>query len=370
MFTERPRRLYVVSTSDRVTFKRCHRRWDLQSKNRRSLVPVGAVPAKQLWLGSGFHFALEDYHGYRYFDKPADAFRAYAGAHRPSELPDEHVNQTELACGMLDYYADHWFPQRQDIGETLWIDDVPQVEVNIQVPLDIKSPSGYDEVVYSITLDRLIVDDHGRIVVEDYKTAQRMYEPGRLELDPQLSSYLWGAGLLYGDRVEGACWLQFLKAVPHQPEVLSNGELSQNKNQYTTYSIYKAALMEYYAEVPEKYIPFLNHLASMETPESDRFIRREVIYRNETFKVNEERKIFEEIRDMTDPDLKLYPNPTRDCTWDCQYKDVCIAMDDGSDWEFMIESGFEKWEGEGYKSTAWRSRLKYPDAIEVELGAA
>jgi hypothetical protein len=358
-------KLFVVSTSDRIVFKRCRRKWDFQSKNRQSLAPIERAPNGNLWLGSGFHFGLEDYHGYRLFRSPQEAFReGFVKSHRRSELPENYEELTDLAVGMYDYYIDHWLPQHGEPFKTLWIDGVPQVEVNVQIPLDIEPPPGYDEVVYSTTFDRVGIDEYGRIIIEDYKTAGKLYEAGRLELDPQVSAYDWAGHLLYGDQVEGGCWTQFLKSLPHEPEVLKDGELSRNKNQYTTAAIYKAACLKYYGEVPKKYYDFINYLASQETPEGDRFIKREVVYRNRTFARNEERKIFAEINDMLNPGLEVYPNPTRDCTWDCEFRAMCTAMNDGSDWEFMRDSEYERWEGDGYKSNTWRSRLQYPEPIE------
>jgi len=358
-------KVYVVSTSDRVTFKRCHRKWDFGSKNRQSLAPIGAPIAAPLWQGSGHHFALEDFYGYNLFGNPADAFRAYVDAHRRSELPDEYKEVSELEIGMLNYFHDEWLPQHGEPFPTLWIDGIPQVEVSVRIPLDIPPPPGYSSVEYQTTFDRLGVDDNGRIVVIDYKTAARAYEAGRLELDPQVSSYFWSAKLVYGDQVEGAVWMIFLKAVPDAPEVLKSGELSKAKNQHTTAAIYRKTLMEYYGQIPPAYFDVINHFASQETPEGDKFITRESIYRNDTFGQNEERKIFSEIHDMIDPGLSLYPNPTRDCSWDCNYKAPCLAMDDGSDYEYMLETEYERWEGEGYKTTGWRERLKYPPALEV-----
>lgn len=32
----------------------------------------------------------------------------------------------------------------------------------------------------------------------------------------------------------------------------------------------------------------------------------------------------------------MYPNPTKDCTWDCDFLPVCPMMDDGSDWKGML----------------------------------
>ena len=357
---------FVVSTSDRGNFKRCRRRWDLSSRNRQSLVLVDGVQSAALWLGTGFHFALEDYYGYKKFGKPSEALEAYVASHRRSELPDTWVETTKLGTDMLDYYVDEWLAQRGEVLETLWIDGVPQVEVNVRVPLDIKPPPGYDRVVYSVTYDRVAKDEYDRLVVVDYKTAAKQFDPGRLELDAQVSSYIWSARLIYGDAVEGACWQQHIKAVPDPPEVLKNGGLSKNKSQYTTARMYEKTCMEYYGKVPDEYREIINHFAATETPDADRFVKRETIYRNQTFADNEERKIFDEIDDMIDPKLKLYPNPTRDCTWDCNYRAVCLAMDDGSDYDYMLQTEYVKWEGEGYQSNEWRRRLKYPEPLEVE----
>lgn len=359
---ERP---FVVSTSDRILFKRCRRKWDFQSANRQALVTVDQAVAGPLWLGSGFHFALEDFHGYNLFEHPSKAFRAYVSAHRRGDLPGDHEDLTDLACGMLDYYIKYWLPQHGEPFKTLWIDNVPQVEVMLYVPLDIEPPDGYDSVMYRMTFDRVCIDDFERIIIEDYKTAQKAYEAGRLELDPQVSSYDWGGRLLYGDAVEGACWLQFIKALAHEPKVLMNGELSMNKDQYTTHAIYRDTLIKYYGEVPKKYIDFLNYLTTLENPEGDRYIRRELIYRNAHFAQAEERKIFAELTDMIAiQPAQLYPNPTRDCIWECAFKTPCLAMDDGSDYSHLLKTEYTRWDGEGYKTTGWRERLEYPAAPE------
>lgn len=33
----------------------------------------------------------------------------------------------------------------------------------------------------------------------------------------------------------------------------------------------------------------------------------------------------------------VYPNPTKDCTWDCDFLPVCPMMDDGSSWQGMLQ---------------------------------
>lgn len=37
---------------------------------------------------------------------------------------------------------------------------------------------------------------------------------------------------------------------------------------------------------------------------------------------------------------ELWPNPTKDCSWDCDYRDLCPMVDDGSDWEDVLRYEF------------------------------
>lgn len=36
----------------------------------------------------------------------------------------------------------------------------------------------------------------------------------------------------------------------------------------------------------------------------------------------------------------LYPNPTKDCSWDCDFKLVCPMVDEGTDWEDVLDRHF------------------------------
>src|SRR5438270_10658262 len=68
-----------IHNSDAALFQRCRRKWNWSSTLRAGLESLDAQPAA-LWFGSGFHFAMEDYHGYRQFKTPMDAFLAYVNA--------------------------------------------------------------------------------------------------------------------------------------------------------------------------------------------------------------------------------------------------------------------------------------------------
>jgi hypothetical protein len=339
----------VIHQSDIQLFLRCRRRWYWESRLHAFLEPIDEGRSA-LWFGTGWHFALEDYHGYRRFPTPAAAFAAYVEAWPRSELPPDYEALTALAEGMLDYYANVWLPRRPDRYETLWRDGVPQVEVPFVVPIP-----GL-RALYGGTFDRIVTDADGRLYVLDYKTAAR-FELEKLAHDAQVSLYYWAARQLYGEAVEGCIWQYHRKAVPQPPMVLRDGSLSRDRRQPTTYALYHAALLERYGEVPAAYVPYLNELAAQETAEGDAFIRRDVLRRNAAELEGTERRLYWVARDMLTRGLPLYPNYTRDCAWDCPFRTPCLALDAGHDWEDLIAAMYRRRE----ELHAWRARVRWPD---------
>lgn len=379
-----------IHTSDRGTFKRCRRRFGWQSTIKENLVAMGPdKPA--FFVGTGFHFAMEDFHGYKRFARPELAFAAYYDAQKPNDLPDEAEKMLDLAVGMIEYYVDEWLPQYPEKFETLWIDGVPQVEVEIAVDItDILfeyaaylgreaelhewlarysadrhgPPNGEARVHYVITYDRVCIDGHERIAPLDYKTAAS-FDELNLQTNPQAGAYDWVADLFYsplGYKPAGMLWQQHRKAVPSLPTVLKGGKrkgrLSLDKSQGTTYRLYKRALHELHGEVwPHEYDDMLATLANTQDERGDAYVRRELLKRNDRQREVEQDKIVAEVMEMLDPGLPMYPNPTKDCSWDCPFKAPCLAMDDGSDYQFMLKTEYAKWEG--YKDD-WRARVEYP----------
>lgn len=362
-----------ISTHDRMDYRRCRRRWDLQSSLRQNLEEVQYVPDPNLWFGTGFHFALEDYHGWKQFPTPFAAFMAYKNSFSDDQLPLEIDSLIELASGMLSYYSQHWHPQRGADFKTLVIGGIPQVEVDFEIV--IYRPDGYmyqhisdpehpiisvphyePWFVYKGTLDRIAVDRFSRYWIIDYKTTKRM-DTSNYDTDPQITAYTWAASLLYGLDFEGVVWQQFNKAVPEWPTVNKNGSFSTDKRQKTTAAIYRQALLDKYGTVPNDYYDFLSELMVRETQEGDAFIRWDAVRRNQQSIEAEEWKIIMEASEMLNVDLPIYPNPTRDCSWDCKsFKVMCLMMDDGSDYETYLGSSYEK----KVERHPWRNKLLTP----------
>jgi hypothetical protein len=293
------------------------------------------------------------------------AFEGYVDASKRVqglELPPNLAELTQLGQGMCDYYEE-WLSSR-DPGTTLVVNGVPQVEVRfqIEVPLDpdLLRSYGYDKCYYTGTIDRVILDEYGRIWLCDYKTAKNIIT-AHLDTDPQITAYCWAATQIYEQPVAGFVYQQHKKSVPREPEfVKSTGMFSVAKTLNTTHALYKKALVNMYGsaeKAPRINVQYLNNLASEETKCADKVIRRDFIERNEYQIVNESWKILAESAEMLNPNLALFPNPTRDCSWDCDMKAACINLDDGADWEFELENSTID---RGEEDLSWRRHLQVP----------
>lgn len=365
-------RVAIIRTSDRITFKNCRRRWGWSSHLRHNLGPnTGISP---LWFGTGMHFALEDFHGYNRFGHPTKAFMAYVDArkrHDPELLPDDVTELIELGQGMMDYYV-IWLQQRTNtLLRTFWFNGIPQVEVNFKfrVPWD-PGKFGYDEVYYSGTIDRICEDQNGLLWPLDYKSA-KVIETLHYLTDPQVSVYDWAAPHIYDRPIGGFLYQQHRKATPNKGRILKNGSVSLDKSQLTTRLLYKQTLIEVYGDV-EKAPPanqdFLTYLAQWEDETQDSFVRIDKITRNERRQQSEGVKILLEIEDMLNPDLALYPNPTRDCPKFCPFYSPCVSLDDGGDWKHELR--MTTMPRDPVYDT-WRKRIVWPgdgDPKKLDMG--
>jgi hypothetical protein len=249
----------------------------------------------------------------------------------------------------------------QEQGSDLYIQDLGNQYTTFEtIPVKVVP------VCYHGTMDRIVVDKYGRWWVLDYKTAKGA-DTRKLETDDQISAYMWAAEQRYQHPFYGFIYLQLTKDVAKPPKRLKDGTLSVDKKQKTTYYLFKNEVIKDYGSVqkaPNKIIEMLNYLADLETPEGDRFIRWDFILRNDNQKLATYINIMAEAKMMINKDLFLFPNPTRDCGWDCPFREICIAMDQGrqDDVISMIDADFEvRPDTLEHNDDNWRSRIAWPE---------
>lgn len=407
---------FTIRTSDRRTFRRCLRKWDFQSSLRGNWQHIGTEQNINFWFGSAIHFSMEDYHGENKFGDPRKAFWAYYQAFPTEELPMGAESHYELGMAMLSYYLT-WYKRHNDVTgfETALVDSETHqlynphqvkktdrmeyaVEQSFILPLstyvaidvnsnirkaffNVQDPScisftynGVEcdivPICYHGTMDRIVCDKYGRYWILDYKTAKGA-DTNKLDTDDQISAYLWAFEKWFGIKPYGFIYLQLTKEAVQEPKRLKNGTLSVDKKQKTTYSLLKQEIVNDYGTVnaaPSKLIQFLNHMASIESPEGDRFIRWDFVKRTPEQIRSTEEHIIGELRHMLWEDLYCYPTPTRDCIWDCPCRDLCLALDRKD--EIAVNEFMQNFEqrprNEDGNLDPWRENIPWPEKLAAE----
>lgn len=345
--SKQKKRTAIIRTSDRIAFRDCRRKWNWSHSARGNL--QSNKQSSPFWLGTGMHFALEDYHGYHNYTYPRDALHAYYRAtSKTGFVPDDVDELLDLGQHMLDYY-EQWLEHRQKL-QTLIIDGKPQVEVVVHIEIPKEHLSRYcrpevldlyDRVIYSMTLDRVIIDEYRRLWIVEYKSA-KMFQWMHLDTDNQVTAYRWGTAIKYpGYEIAGTVYQQHRKQILQPPAFLSSTKkFSTSKRQKTSYALYLSALRNLYGNDFNIYPPenrqFLEFLKTQESDRADELIKRDYVERNQHQADSEYQKILMEASEMLDPRLLIYPNPTRDCSWKCSFNGACVAYDCGEDWQAHI----------------------------------
>ncbi len=360
-----------IHTSDRQTFKFCRRRWDWSSPMRRNLVP-NAIQFP-LWFGTGVHFALENHYADNY-DADCSTMQDFFRVWRDSEMHkpymqawledaddddlDELARHNSLGLGMCDNY------QRFAIAHDHF--EVVAVEHDFSIPL------GFDwldvrtnqilPVHYRGRLDMIVRDQNGRYWIVDHKTAARVDDDYflKLDMDEQCGSYLWAAQMealeydLPWKELDGVLYNVLKKVVPERPKTTYQGkQLSMDRAQATTPALWNMALDEHglwdWFHGSEKAQEFYAYL---EASGWDQFFRRHPVRRNQHEVDNLALQIVAEAQDML-ADPRIYPNPSGSyqCLR-CPFRAPCLATNDGSDAEFMLEGNFHSNKDRGIQEAA------------------
>lgn len=352
---------HIIRTSDRIDFKKCRRKWDLGSIIREGWVPDRT--AKPLEFGTDIHTAMDVYYEpstwelvrnrktRETIEKAAiaqftlkqkerlDALREPGTNYIEPEIVEDYEERVELGVAMLENYF-IWAPAN---------DDFTPIYTEVDFEVQILTPNGEPffcdchglPVVYQGRLDGIIKDKLGWYWILEHKTAATLGDVGHLQYDEQTTSYAWALQHMLGIRVQGVIYNELAKKAPHPPKRNKNRRLGAiytvAKDQDTTYELYLKTLQEN-GEPLEPYADILEHLRE----QGNKFVRRTPVNRNLHELANMGEQIYWEARDMINPDLPIYPNPSRFTCSFCNFKIPCLAMNDGSDYQFLLEEDYRQ----------------------------
>lgn len=361
---------WIVRTSDRGNFKKCRLAWHFGSKVRLNYEPL-RLP-NYLEFGTAIHAALEVYYDPTTWTMDREVIASlsimrFEEVHKQNrqrqltltnqESLEEDVQQDwdyhlNLGRGMLKNYF-NWARPRDNFTPT-------HTEVEFEVPIpvapSISLPSRFENrsgdlffqglpVVYQGRIDLMIEDQHGEYWVDDHKTAGQMREDVLtfLELDEQTGSYCWAIQEMLGVKVAGALYNELYKGVPEPPQMNKNKRMgrwySVSKSQDTSYDLYLETVR---AEDPEAYDAGLyDEMLQYLQASGNKYFRRTQIHRSPQELQNLGYRICLEAIDMFD-DPRIYPNPTRFHCNGCWFRGPCLALNDGSDVDWLLKENYVK----------------------------
>lgn len=384
--------VHSIHTSERRSFRSCRRRWNWAYKDL--LYPV--VTPRALEFGVAFHKAMEVFYEPQLWGKDPET-QMYLALKAFRDECDSQLRNYKRLNGEPEVDTLKDYRERLDLGLNMirfYCEDVsPSFDkgfrpVDVEVPFEVAivDPQGNGmwckcdqcwkkqeffwqtrakaiaptrnewsglPVTYGGRLDMLAQDDNGKYWIFDWKTTSRILNEGMeesfLELDDQIASYCWALRAL-GIPVAGFVYVEIKKAYPQPPEELTRTykgrRYSTNKQFLTTHDIYRRHVTK---NDPDGLAAGLydEHLAWLKV-EGPKFHQRHQIHKNQHELDEIGKNIYLEASDMVS-NPRVYPTPGRFSCPTCSYRQPCLGMNMGEDYEYTISSLFEKRERHYYE---------------------
>lgn len=386
---ELTQQLLDISVTERGQFRSCRRRWwygvieNLQPRLSDDFA---------LQFGTGIHDALEAFYKEptlpraKRAERAVKAFEAWSKREKDLAIDNDAFERVleheELGYHMLLGHFDYDQVAPVQLGKPLAVEGIPLPGSRLKP----KRPTGYPKaaevvrhesgrllvpIVDPDTKEPLVDPDLGTVVflsmrmdlisqrdspkkgiwITDHKTATSAPSDKGIDFDDQVTGYCYGAWRWLGQIPRGVVYNSLIKQIPKEPRMVQSKRkseglvLSYAKDQLTTPDMYRQALIDNGLMKRGKVISE-DHalcLGALLARGWDPFFRRYEVMRNAHELESFERHLVNEYRDMVaawqDPALR-YPNRS---TWTCPrcpVNKICLAIEDGSDAEFVIEHQF------------------------------
>jgi len=308
------------------------------------------VPVEQ--NGNGVTFTLEEA---LVKEWPFYRVRGLRQIH-PDPILEEFEEHQDLGIGMMKFYKDYAAKNDQFItvsAEATFsvplgfeAKDFREESPNYGKMIEVHARGKRDAIIYNPDTERYGLIDH--------KTAAEIGDNyfTKLSMDEQVGTYFWATQYeaelldLPYKRVDRFIYNVLRKAYPKPPTVLKDGfsPSVNRKDECTTAEMFaeyidKAGIRPIYDNTA-KWQSYYNWLVQMGDAN---FVQRQWVTRNE----HQVKAIQQHYRwvaeEMLDPNLKIYPTPSGNflCT-SCQFRNPCLAADDGSDYVHVLADGFEE----------------------------
>jgi PD-(D/E)XK nuclease superfamily len=318
---------YVARPWESTLFRRCRRAWDLGARERQDYEPI--EPAQVFDFGEAIHDALDVYYfpgmwdwnraivrplAVKGFEKSMRRQRdAYTQIRALSaEQTQDWEQQLELGTGILKRY----FEWAVDVDRFTPIQVASQFDIILPEPAKPDSglitPQGRP-LQYRVQIDLVVIDDHELYWLVEHRIISDPQWPDldQLRLDEQALTRSWAWQLSFLAKLEGTVHNE-LRATPPP------------------------------AGRPEVQVRAVPGAGGITTQRSTESFRRTHIPRTELEIERHGIAVALEMQDMTDPSLRIYPNPFWEHCSSCVYRAPCLAMTQGIDERPILEASYRK----------------------------
>lgn len=371
---------HCIHSSERRAFRGCRRRWDWSFRDHYT----PARTHKALEFGIAFHEGMEQIYEPSRWHTTTDeqkleyaiaAFTEIVTAQRTNYLKESHqefaqnpigddyAERMDLGIGMLNHYVRNVHPQADRFYEPVKVEvpfSVPLVyPEGLRLPNDAKpgdqltcsrsSDCGQEHpnpapVTLNGRVDAIFEDIvNGGYYIVDWKSAAQLISDGEfLQMDDQVSSYCAALSLILNIDVRGFLYAEIRKDYPRPPEPLKREyrgrKFSTNANQATTPKLARQTFMEgdlagYEAGFYDEYLKKLEQ-------DPPKFHQRFPIIQPESKLANVLKNVAMEAMDIIDPDLLIYPAPSKMNCSGCAFKAPCLAKFEDEPYEYTLKSMF------------------------------
>lgn len=338
--------LPLLRTSERKDFKRCPQRWWWAWRD--GLRPSGP-PNDKLWFGTGWHLVMAHLYGQpgtKRGKEPMKVWRDWVN----DEIVKIRVNISGNADYKEEVYLDAANLGIEMIGN--YLDTYGRDErwsmIQVEKPFEVVvvDTAGARRVLFCGTYDGVYRDlETGLIWLLEHKTAKSIYT-GHLTLDDQAGGYLMvaarelrNAGLIGASEEVKGIMYNFARKAPRD-------DRPRNAEGLATNLPVKKHYVEQLQASPTLTLNALQELAKKRgitvvgDPSKNQpapLFHREPITRTVRERNGMLRRLQAEVEHMEafrNGSLPLYKTPTRDCSWDCSFYNMCVLQENGSkDWE-------------------------------------
>lgn len=312
-----------VSNSKLRTYRRCPRRY--RFKYVEKLEP--RKRSVQLERGSWIHALLEAYYTGEDWKAVHKEFSKRFFDYDEETREDLGDLPNECKRIMLSYIR-YW----RDIDQHYRVIDA-ELDEYVTLP---------DGITLQIIVDLVLEEKRtGKLWAWDHKTRKSFESYEGMVLDPQLTLYFMGLEILGYKPMAGVVYNEIRTKAPVIPEQLASGGLSQRKNMDTDAATYLREIKRLGLD-PGQYRDMLLHL---KRNEHERFFRRISLPKDPPMVKIVRRETVQTAQEIMDAEAKdRFPRSfdAKQCKWDCDFKDLCLAEYHGADYEPIVRMNFRR----------------------------